>query len=133
MSTTMKVDDVIRLYVKTRDKLTAMKALHTDEQAVLAEQLERMEKWLLAKSEKDGVDSFKTPDGTAYKKKKDSVTVADRTAFFQFAIDNDLMDLIASNANKTNVVQYLADNEELPPGIAYSAKFVINVNRPRSK
>lgn len=74
-------DVVIAKYVALRDEMKVIAERHAAELAPLQEQMDRIEAWLLANLNQDGVDSYKTSAGTAYKTVAMSCSVADKLAF----------------------------------------------------
>lgn len=79
--TALTKDVVIGKYVELRDEVKAIGERHAAELAPYTEQMDRIEAWLLANLNQDGVDSYKTSAGTAYKSTTTSVKLADREAF----------------------------------------------------
>ena len=66
----------------------------------------------------NGVDSIKTPSGTAYRSKTLAVKVADRDTFINFVKMNGAWSFIANIAVKEAVKEYMeANNDASPPGV----------------
>lgn len=124
-----KVDEVVAAFLTLRDKKSLMEEEHKKKIAVLDEKMDKLRKWLLDKSSKEGVDSFKTSAGTAYRVTKDRVSVADKDSFINFVVENELFAMLPASANKVPVKEYLEENGELPPGLDYQSFYDINVRR----
>ena len=80
------VDQVIAQYIKLRDQKAELAAKHKDELAPLSTAMDAMEAWLLAKLNADGVESFKTAEGTAFKARTASVSMSDPVTFKSFIL-----------------------------------------------
>ena len=74
-------DVVIGKYVELRDEMAAIGERHVAELAPIQDQMQKIEAWLLANLNQDGVDSYKTALGTAYKSVTMSAKMEDKIAF----------------------------------------------------
>lgn len=126
---TTNVKDLVDRYVKLRDKKAQIEAEHKTQLAPINGMLDKIEGVLLQKFQEVGVDSMKTEAGTAYIATKTSVSVADWDAYFEFIKQNDAWHMLNRSANKTAVEDFRSANDELPPGINYSAVHTLNVRR----
>ncbi len=81
---TYTVDQVIAQYIKLRDQKAELAAKHKDELKPLSDAMDSMEAWLLNKLNTDGVESFKTAEGTAFKAHTASVSMSDGVVFKSF-------------------------------------------------
>ena len=79
--TAITKDVVIGKYVALRDQIKEISERHSAELAPFNEQMEKIEAWLLANLNQDGVDSYKTAMGTAYKSTTMSARMEDRESF----------------------------------------------------
>lgn len=125
----MKLDAIIERYVKLRDKKAEIEARHKDELAPVKQALEKIENVLLSELNQQGVESVKTPFGTAYKSVSTSVTVADWDTALPWIQQNDAWHMLEKRVNKTAVLEHQAANDELPPGLNFSQATTINVRR----
>jgi len=76
-------DVVIGKYVELRDEVKAISERHAAELAPYTEQMDKIEAWLLANLNQDGVDSYKTSAGTAYKTVSMSARMEDKVPFLE--------------------------------------------------
>lgn len=81
------VDQVVSKYVELRDRKAEIEAKHKEELRPLREALDSLEAWLMDQLNKQGVDSFKTKQGTAYKSVSTATSMADPIAFKSFVFD----------------------------------------------
>lgn len=125
----MKVNELVDLYVKGRDKLAEIKAEYDAKKAPIEEKMAKIEQALLATMNQTGVDSFKTDAGTAYKSTRVSVSTADREIFMGYIKDHEAWALLEVRPAKKAVEDFMAANDELPPGINLKQETVVNFRR----
>lgn len=80
----VNLEQITAKYIELRDRKTEMAKKHQDEMAPLNTAMETIENWFLNQMQAEGVDSYKTPAGTAFRKVTSSVTMADHEAFKEF-------------------------------------------------
>ncbi len=107
---TVKVDKLIRTFIKIRDTISAKDRDHKKWKEGLTEQLTKIELAIMAKCNEQGVDSLKADGNTAFKKSKDSVTIADKEGFKKFLATTILMRLQPHNY-KTSDDEWQPDGE----------------------
>lgn len=126
----MKLSEAVSLYISLRDKKAQMKAAYDESIKPIEEKINLLEVRLLQAFEQQGVDSCKTPFGTAYKTVRTTASVSDRDAFMKFVKERDEWPLLEVRASKTAVEQYRAANDdEIPPGVSIREERVVNVRR----
>lgn len=125
-----KISSVVDGYIKLRDKKAALKAGYDAEVAPIEAQLEKLEAYLLAESDKLGVQSFKTPLGTAYKATRVSTTVAAWDDFKNWVVSNDAWHFLEHRVSKAAVEEYRKESDgAVPPGVNISITNTFNVRR----
>lgn len=120
---------LVEIYIELRDRRAKRKAAFENEDADDKTKQEKIEGMLLQRFNAEGIDSIKSPAGTAYTSTRTSATVADGEAFFDFCRNNDAWDLVDKRANKTAIAAYRTEHDDLPPGINWSETLVVNVRR----
>lgn len=125
----MKLDDLIKKYLKLRDAKSELEAKHKAETQRYTQAMTKIEQLLLAEFNETGQDSAKTAVGTAYKSVRTSAKVADRDAFLDFVRENDAWGFVENRVNKTAVEEFLAEHEQLPPGVDVTRSATINIRR----
>lgn len=125
----MAVDELVKLYVAFRDRRSVRTKEYDTADAQDKAKLEKLEGRLLALFAASGLESSRTQFGTAYKTKVSYASVGDKDVFMQHVKDNGAFDLLDVRVNKTNVMQHLAEGEELPPGVNWREEIHIRVNR----
>ncbi len=112
-------DDLVAAYIKLRQQKAEMEARQKEEIAPLSEAMDLIEEELHQRMNQMGVSSIKVKDvGTAYTKRVRSVKVFDKSMFMEHIRETQQFDLLDVRPNKTAVEDYIAQHEELPPGIS---------------
>lgn len=125
----MKLDELVGKYIELRDRKAVFKAEYDQKVSKLDQALEKIEAILLKTFDDTGMESVRTDAGTAYKSVRTSTSVADRDIFLGFVRDNDAWELLETRAAKKAVEEYVAANEELPPGVNMRSEVTVNVRR----
>ncbi len=126
---TVSVEEVIKGYVKLRDKKNKLKQQHTEELVPINEKMLLVEGWLMRDLLSRGVQSQKTAEGTAFLQKNSKATVKDRDAFLEFVRENKMWDLIENRVAKSVVEDYLENTGEVVPGINFEKIQVVRIRR----
>ena len=126
----LKIDDVIEAYMKLRANKEAIEREAKNKVSALIGKMELMEAWLLAKMEEDGVTSYKSPRGTAFKTTSSFANVADWDAMLEYVLANEAFHLLERRVNKLAVKSYIDEGQPPPPGVNYVTKLDINIRKP---
>lgn len=130
---TVTVDSVIKTYMKLRVQKEVIEAEAKDKVATVKEKMLKIEAWLKAKADADGVTSFKTDHGTAFLTTIDYANVADWDAVLDFIRREEAFDMLEKRISKTAVRAHLEATNEVPPGVTYGTKLDINVRKPTAR
>jgi len=102
--------EVVETYIKLRDRRAKRKTEYEAADAVDKEKQEKIEAYLLKEFNESGVDSIKTPFGTAYKTAKLSLSTADKDAFFtNWVVPNAAWEFLDIKPNKTAGIMFDKD------------------------
>lgn len=123
------VDEVVKGYIKLRDKKNKMKKDQADELRPINEKMELLENWLQRDLMTRGVESQKTKEGTAFLSTTSAATVKDRDAFLDFVRENEMWDLLENRCSKSVVRDHLEDTGEVIPGVNYQETKVVRIRR----
>ena len=124
------VEKVVEKYVTLREIKRDLERDHEEALKPIDEQLEKLETWLLGRMNEDGVDSYKTKQGTAYKTVKTSCTKADEAMFKDFVfqdITNPRWNLVDFRPLKKGVEEYIEDHKQVPPGLNVAQTTTVNI------
>lgn len=126
------MNEMIGRFVHLRDKKAEVTAKAKELVRKLEEQMADIEAEVL-KNMGDGIESIRTEAGTVYKSTKRSTTVSGWDNFLPWIQQTENWHMLTRAANKTAVLEYLDEHEELPPGINLYSELTININRPTRK
>jgi predicted NAD/FAD-binding protein len=129
----MNYDMAAEKYLTVRKEIEALERAHKEAKAELVEKQLALENWFTAKAQEDGLETVKTPHGTAYWSTHNTATVASREAFFSFCKEHDAWDMVESRASKTGVKSFIESHGEPPPGVNFSSTRVFNLRKAQSK
>ena len=130
---TVTVDSVIKKYMKLREKKALVEATIKEELDKIKADMTKLEAFLKAKLDADGLTSFKTEYGTAFLTTTDFANVDDWDAVLRFIREEEAYDMLEKRVSKTAVRGYIEANKEVPPGIKYGTKLDINVRKPTAR
>ena len=123
-------DKLVRTYVKIRDARTALKQTFEAEDRVLKDKLETLENYMLQSMNSSGVESVKTPAGTAYRTETMVPTGSDWTAFYAWVRENNAFDFIFRRIKADSVKEYMDQNDgKVPPGVSVYSKYGVTIRR----
>lgn len=123
------IGKLVEGYITLRDKKAEIKARHEQELAPIQAMLDKIEVHILQHMQEHGVESCRTPVGTAYMSTRTSATVADWDSLLSFVQTNGLWQMLERRVAKTAVDEYAAMHKDLPPGVNYTQSIVVNVRR----
>lgn len=124
------IDKLVEAYRKLRDKKAQIDKEYKDRIAKIREKQELIENKILKFFEETGLESAKTPHGTAYASTTLNARVASRDDFFQFVDEHEAWELLESRVNKTAVRQYMEEHDgELPPGVDVTMIRKVNIRK----
>ena len=123
------IEDLVRAYVTLRDQKAALKAEQAEALKPYDEALAKLEARALAVLSQSGVESMKTSAGTVYSTTFTSATVSDKSAFMDYVTSNEAFDLLDVRANKTAVQDFLAANNDVPPGVTVRRELKVGFRR----
>lgn len=125
------VDDYVAQYVKLRDFLKKETDAFDERLKPYNDAMKLFEAQLGQKMLDDGVESFKTEHGTAYKTSTMSVRIADKDSFVRYVIGEQAWGLVDFRPLKEGVKEFMDENGATPPP-GVDITFVTNVRVRRS-
>lgn len=123
------IEDLVRAYVTLRDQKAELKAAQAEAMKPYDEALAKLEARALTLLSNSGVESMKTSAGTVYSTTFTSATVSDKSAFMDYVTNNNAFDLLDVRANKTAVQDFMAANEDVPPGVTVRRELKVGFRR----
>jgi len=129
----LTVDRVVDTYIKLRGKKEVIEAEVRDQLVDIKEKMLKLEAWIKAKADEEGVKSFKTDHGTAFLTTSDYASVANWDEVLAFVKDNEAYDMLTKGVSKVAVRGYIDANKSVPPGVNFGTKIGVSVRRPTKK
>lgn len=130
---TVTVDAVIKKYMKLRSEKEAVEAEIKERTDNIKAAMTKLEAWLKAKLDADGLTSFKTDHGTAFLTTTDFANVEDWDAVLRFIREQEAFDMLEKRISKAAVRGYIEAHKEVPPGVKYGTKLDINIRKPTAR
>lgn len=126
----MEIDKLVGAYVACRDHLSELRKDFKKEEVEHKSAMALMETEIMNQAEKQGVESFKTKHGTAFKTKKDFISVENWPAALDFMLMKGLTHLLTKSVGKAAAKEYMEENDgRLPPGLRYGSIPRISIRR----
>ena len=121
-------DKLIKAFLKLKAQRKQLEEQFKSEDSDLAAQQEMIQEKLADLCEEIGVDSLKTPYGSASRAVKTRYWTQDWGSMYEFIKDNDAIFLLEQRLHQTNLKNFLAENpDKLPMGLNSDSRYVINV------
>lgn len=126
----INVEKVIGLYMKKRLEKEQLEATVKEQLKEISEAMLKLESFLMQQMEADGVTSYKTAHGTAFKTSTDFANVADWNLTLDFIREHDKYEMLERRVNKTAVRAFMEETSGTVPGVNYGTKVSINIRKP---
>lgn len=121
---------LIAAYIKIRDARAQRRAEYEKADAEDRLKQEKIEAEMLSRMNSREARAISSKYGTAYVTSRVSVTVGDWDALFKgYILPNGAWELLERRVNKTAVMQYRNEHNDLPPGVNWSEEAVVNFRR----
>ena len=126
----MKVDKLVKVYVKIRDKRADLKSEFEKKDEELKEALRVIENELLEVCKDTGAESLRTDYGTVTRRISKRYRTADWQSMYEFIKDNNALELLEKRIAQSNMSQFLQENpDKLPPGLNVDSRYAVTVRR----
>lgn len=125
----MTPGQMIERYLQLRNTKLSLVAEHEVQLKPYNEALETLELALLDWLNQNGLDNFKSPHGTAFKKIHTGVKMFDRESLIDFVRETDDFGVFTNNLTKEWVKDYVETHKTAPPGVEVSTFTVVNVRK----
>ena len=127
----MDTAKLVSAYVRIRDARAELKHKYDQEDGELQEKLNIIEGALLDLANEHGLDSMKTPYGTASKVVRTRYWAPDWDAFVKFlkGQGDDGFDLVERRIHQGNFKEFLENNPDVAPPVNADSRYSIVVRR----
>ena len=107
----------VKKYIALRNEKKRIKDRHAEELRPLNDAMIKLEAAVQKFLQSQGVDSAKTPVGTAYLSRTSRAKVTDWPVLRDFVKEHDLLDILEHRVSKDAIEEYAESTGELPPGV----------------
>ncbi len=126
------IDLVIQKYMALRFKREEIERVAKEKIKSLDTNMDKLEAYILSRMEDDGVTTFKTPYGTAFKSTSDFASVTSWDDTLDFIKEQEAWHLLERRVNKIAVREFV-DTGSVPPGVTYGTKVNVSIRKPTNR
>ncbi len=126
------IDIVIQKYMSLRLKREEIERIAKEKIKSLDTNMDKLEAYILSRMEDDGVTTFKTPYGTAFKSTSDFASVTSWDDTLDFIKEQEAWHLLERRVNKIAVREFV-DTGSVPPGVTYGTKVNVSIRKPTNR
>lgn len=123
------IQEAIGFLRKYKEEKVAKEAAFKEAMAPINANIAKLESAILNKMAIDGVQSYKTESGTAYRSTRVKISCPDKAAFMDFVKDNNMFELLEVRPLKSAVEEYKTGRGVLPPGVDYNEEITLNFRK----
>lgn len=127
----METDKLIKAYIKLRDARADLKHKYDEDDANLEKKMELIESHLLEHAKEHGIDSMKTPYGTATRVVRTRYWAPDWDAYYKWLekYPDEAFYLFEKRIHQGNFKQFLEEHPDLAPPVNADSRYSITVRR----
>jgi len=127
----MDTAKLVSAYIRIRDARSDLKRKFDDEDAALKEKIDIIENALLDLAKEHGLDSMKTPYGTASRVVRTRYWAPDWDSFKDFLKEqgDDGFDLVERRIHQGNFKEFLENHPDVAPPVNSDSRYSIVVRR----
>ena len=127
----MNTEELVEAYLNLRTQRERLEQKYEAEDALLKEDMMKLETAMLEVCNSINADSIKTSHGTVMRKINERFFCQDWDGFYKYVLDNEAVQLLERRIHQGNFKQHLKDIEGdgLPPGVNVMREFGVTVRR----
>lgn len=130
MTTDVSVEKLVKVYIKMRDKHTAMLHEFQEQEKDIKAKMAKVKTALLEHCKEHNVDSVRTGEGLFFRTVKQSYWTSDWESMGKFVVENNAPELLEKRLHQGNMKQFLEEHPDLlPPGINVDSEYSVTVRR----
>ena len=126
ISSDLSVTELVQMYIQTREFLSQEKKAFDTLEANMKDMMSRISMCLRDKGDTLGVDSFKTPFGTAYRNIKKNYRVGNWELTLQYIKDTGNYQILEKRVGKNACKEIHEATGVVPPGVEFSQEVEFN-------
>lgn len=133
-SLTFNLEKTVKVYLKIRDAIEALKEKQKEELAQLEAQYEVVSNNLLDFCNSQNLDSVKTSAGTITRRVNSRYWTSDWDSMYRVIKEHDAFYLLHQRIHDSNMRKFIEENPEaFPPGLNTTSNYVVQVRKPTEK
>jgi hypothetical protein len=127
----VNTEELVEAYLNLRTQRERLEQKYEAEDALLKEDMMKLETAMLEVCNSINADSIKTSHGTVMRKINERFFCQDWDGFYKYVLDNEAVQLLERRIHQGNFKQHLKDIEGdgLPPGVNMMREFGVTVRR----
>lgn len=134
MQDEISLEQTVKVYLKIRDAIEALKEKQKEELAQLEAQYEIVGNNLLDFCNAQNLDSVKTSVGTISRRVSARYWTSDWDSMYRVIMEHDAPYLLEQRIHQGNMRQFIEEHPEaFPPGLNSDSKYTVSVRKPNSK
>lgn len=132
METQVTADKLVSVYIKIRDKRSAILRAYEEQDNVLKEQQVMVSNQMLEIMKEVGATNIKTTYGTVSRSVSTRFTTNDWGSMYDFIKEHDAMHLMEQRISQGNMKRFLEENpDQLPIGLNSSSTYTVSVRKAK--
>lgn len=134
MQDDFNLENTVKVYLKIRDAIDALKEKQKADLEELEAQYEVVSNTLLEFCNSQNLDSIKTKAGTISRRVSSRYWTSDWDSLSRVILEHDAVYLLERRIHNSNMKQFLEENPEaFPPGLQADSKYTVQVRKPSNK
>lgn len=134
MQDDFNLENTVKVYLKIRDAIDALKEKQKADLEELEAQYEVVSNTLLDFCNSQNLDSIKTKAGTISRRVSSRYWTSDWDSLSRVILEHDAVYLLERRIHNSNMKQFLEENPEaFPPGLQADSKYTVQVRKPSNK
>ena len=132
METQVTADKLVSVYIKIRDKRSAILRAYEEQDNVLKEQQAMVSNQMLEMMKEVGATNIKTIYGTVSRSVSTRFSTNDWNSMYDFIKEHDAMHLMEQRISQGNMKRFLEENpDQLPIGLNSSSTYTVSVRKAK--
>lgn len=124
------LDKLVRTFMHLRDKRNEMRNEMEQELSVMESKMNAVKQAILEQMKALGMESVRTPFGTAYRTVRTTYSTSDWARFHEFVLEHHEPGLLEKRIHQANMKEFLEQHPELlPPGLNANSEYTVTVRK----
>ena len=130
----MNTDELVETFITLRNERDRMRNEWEEKDAVIKEDMTKLEQALLSICNEANATSIKTDKGTVIRKLNERFFCSDWDNFRDYVLEHQALELLERRIHQGNFKEFIAEREAegLPPGVNVMREYGVTVRKPTS-